>query len=100
MEVPEWGTQVHGTVHPGSGVEETSISGRGGEGGHRQGFQCLWAPPVDGDLLPIPGEGDIGGRRQLDGGGTEFDKGEGGMEEDEKDLHQGVGRDASIRIFI
>ena len=68
MEGPEWDTQVHGTVHPGRGAEETAASGGGGEGGHHQDFQCLWAPPGDGDFLKIPGAGDINGGRRLDGG--------------------------------
>ena len=65
VEGPEWGAQVQGTVHQGSGVEETAICGGGGEGGHCQGFQRLWAPPGDGDLLQIPGTGDIGVVRRL-----------------------------------
>ena len=66
-------------VHLGSGEEETTIIGRGGEGGHRQGFHPLWAPPVDGDLLQIPGAGDIGNVRQLAGGGEELGPGEEGL---------------------
>ena len=31
---PEWDAQAHGTFHSGSGAEETSISGRRGEGDH------------------------------------------------------------------
>ena len=57
-----------------------AISGIGGEVGHRQGFQRLWAPPGDGDLLQIPGAGDIGDGRQLDGGGEELGPGEEGLE--------------------
>ena len=64
--------QAHGTVHPGSGAEETEISGGGGEGVHRQVFQRLWVPPGYGDLLQIPGAGDIGGRRLLAGGGEKL----------------------------
>ena len=56
-------------VQPGRGAEETAIIGGGGEGFHQQGFQRLWAPPGDGDILQIPGTVDICGRRQLDGGG-------------------------------
>ena len=41
----------------------------GGEGGNRQGSQFPWVPPGDGELLPIPGTGDIAGGRQLVGGG-------------------------------
>ena len=69
MEVPEWDAQVHGTVHPGSGAEETAIRGGVGEGVHRQGFQSLWDLPGDDDLLQIPGAGDIGGVLRLARGG-------------------------------
>ena len=55
----EWHTQTHGTVQPGIGAEETEISGIEGEVGHCQGFQRLWAPPGDGDLLQIPGGGGV-----------------------------------------
>ena len=79
MEGPEWDTQVHGTVHPGSGAEETAISGGGGEGGHCQGFQRLWAPPGDGDLLQIPGADYLGGVRRLAGGGEELGPGKEGL---------------------
>ena len=65
-------TQAHDTVHPGSGAEETEISGVGGEGSRRPGFQRLWAPPGDGDILQIPRAGDIGGGQQLTGGGEEL----------------------------
>ena len=62
-------------MHSGSGAEETEISGRGGEGGHRQGFQRLWDPPGDGDLLQIPGAGDLGNGRKLSGSGDELGPG-------------------------
>ena len=39
------------------------------EGGHHQGFQRRWALPGDGDLLQIPGMGDLGNRKLLAGGG-------------------------------
>ena len=80
MEVPELYAQAHGTVQSGRGAEETAISGRGGEGGNRQGFKLLWAPPGDGDLHQIPGAGDIGDRRRLDIGGEELGPGEEGLE--------------------
>ena len=57
-----------------------AISGGGGEGGHRQGFQCLCATPVDGYLLQIPVAGDIGGIRLLAGGGEEIGPGKEGLE--------------------
>ena len=71
-EGPEWDEQAHNTVQTGSRVEETEISGRGGEVGHHQGFQRLWAPPGDGDLLQIPGMGDLSGRQRLAGGGEKL----------------------------
>ena len=80
VEGPEWDAQDHGTVHSGSGAEETEISSRRGEGGHRQGFQSLWAPPGDGDLLQIPGAVDIGDRQQLAGGDEELGLGKDGFE--------------------
>ena len=51
MEGPEWDAQTNIIMQPGSGAEETAIIGGGGEGGHHQGFQRLWEPPGDGDLL-------------------------------------------------
>ena len=63
VEGPECDAQTHSTVQPGSGTEMTEISGRGGEGGHHQGFQILWASPGDGDLLQIPGTGNLVGIR-------------------------------------
>ena len=59
LEVPEWDAHAHGKMHSGSGAEETAISDGEGEGGHHQGFQRLWAPPGDGDLLQIPRAGDL-----------------------------------------
>ena len=72
MEGPEWDAQAHVTVNLGSGAEETTIISRGGEGGHRQGFQRLWAPPGDGDFLQMPRVGDLGDGRRLAGGGKEL----------------------------
>ena len=60
VEVPEWDAPANGTMHSGSGAEETSFSGGIGEGGHLQSFQSLWDTPVDGDLLQIPRAGDLG----------------------------------------
>ena len=51
---------MHSTVKMGSGEEATALISRGGEGVHRQVIQHLWEPPGDGDLLPIPGTGDLG----------------------------------------
>ena len=87
-------------MHSGSGEEETAIIGGGREGGHRQGFQRLWAPPGDGDLLQIPRAGDLGDIRQLAGGGEELGPGEDGVEEDVEHTQQG-GSDASgVRIIF
>ena len=80
MEGPEWDAQTHGTLHSVIGAEATDISGGGGEGGHHQGFQRLWAPPGDGDLLQISGAGDLGDGQQLDIGGEELGMGEEGLE--------------------
>ena len=52
---------------------------RRGGGRSPLGKQRLWAIPGDGDLLPIPGEGDLGGGRKFSGGGIEFGKDKGGM---------------------
>ena len=80
MEGPEWDTQVHGTVHLESGAEETAIISGGGEGGNHQGFQSLWEPPGYGNLLQVPGAGDLGGGQQLAGSGEELDPGKEGLE--------------------
>ena len=69
VEVPEWDAPVHIAVQKGSREEVTALGGGGGEGGHLQGIQRLWAPPVDDELPPIPMTGDIGRRQQLAGGG-------------------------------
>ena len=100
MEGPEWDALTHSTVQMGSGEEVMVIISRGGEGGHRQGFQLLWDPPGDGDLLQIPGTGDLGGRRRLDGGGKELVPGAGGMEEDDANFWQGGGGAAGVRLIF
>ena len=101
MEGPEWDAQAHGTMHLGSGAEETAISGEGGgEVGRRQGFLCIWAPLRDGDLLQIPRVGDLGDGRRLSFGGEELGPGKGGVEEDVAYHHQG-GSDASgVRLIL
>ena len=77
-----------------------AISGIGGEGGHRKGFQRLWVLPVDGDLLQIPGMGDIGGRRQLTGSGEELVLGKSSLEKDDAHPQQvGVGAAGVWIIF-
>ena len=72
VEGPDWDAQTHCTVQPGSIAEETAIGSGGGEGGHRQGFQRLWAPPGDGDLLQITGTVDLGRVQRLAGGGEKL----------------------------
>ena len=69
MGCPEWYSQAHCTVRPGSGAEETGISGGGGEVDHRHGFHRLWSPPGDGDLLQIPGGVDLVGVSLMAGSG-------------------------------
>ena len=53
---------MHSAVQEVSGEEATALGGRGGELGHLQVMQRLWAPPGDGGLLPIPGAGDVSKR--------------------------------------
>ena len=71
-----------------------------GEGGHRQGFQCLLENPGDGDLLPIPGTGDLGGRRKLARGGKELVPSKGGMEEDDTNHQQGGGGATGVPLLF
>ena len=100
MEGPEWDAQAYIAVKPGSGAEDTAINGRRGEVGHRQGFKRLWDTPGDGDLLQIPGTGDIGGRRRLVGGGEVLVPGKGGLEEDGAHPQQGGGSAVGVRILF
>ena len=88
------------TVQLGCGAEETEISGGGGEGGQLQVFQRLWAPLRDGDLLQIPGTGDLGGGRRLSDGGEELVPGKDGLEEDIVNTQQGGGGAAGVRILF
>ena len=67
-------------MHRGSGAEETAISGGGVKVGHCPGFQRLWVPPGDGDLLQIPGEGDLESGQRLTGSGEELGSGKEGLE--------------------
>ena len=78
----------------------TALGGGGGGGGHLQVAQRLWASPGDGDLLLIPGVGDLGGGQRLAGGGQEFVTGEGSVEDDELNPQQGGGGAAGVRIFL
>ena len=80
MKGPKWDAQAHVTVHSGSRAEETAIIGGRGEGGHRQGFHRIWAPPEDGELLIIPGVGNLSDRLRLAGGGEELGPGKDGLE--------------------
>ena len=100
MESPEWDAQVHGTMHLGIGSEEMAFIGRGGEGGHYQRFQRLWAPPGDGDLLQIARTGDIGDGRLLPGGGEELGLGKDGVEEDIADTHHGGSNALGVRLLF
>ena len=61
VEFTERDALAHSTVQ--EGIREESITlGVGREAGHHlQVIQRLLAPPVDGELLPIPGAGDIEG---------------------------------------
>ena len=76
------------------------LGNRGGAGGNIHVIQRLWAPPGDGELLPIPGEGDLGGGRRLAVSSQEFVKGEGGVEEDDNNPHHKGGGAAGVRIFL
>ena len=100
MDVTEQDAPAHRAVKWGRGVEVTALGGGGETGGHLQRIQRLWAPPGDGDLLPITGEDDLGGGRRLVGGGQELVTGEGGVEENEKNSQQGGGGAAGVQIFI
>ena len=100
MEVPEWDALTHSTVQMRSRAEATEISSGGGEGGHRRGFQRVWAPPGDGDLLQLPKVGDLGDGRRLASSGEELGLVEDGVEEDDAHSQQG-GSDASgVRIVF
>ena len=59
-------------MQPGHGEEETTIIRVGVAGYQYQGFQRLWAPPGDGEILQIPGTSDLGGRKRLDDSGEGF----------------------------
>ena len=100
MEVTEWDAPVNSAVQKRSREEATALDRGGGEEGHRQGIQRLWAPPGYGDLLPIPGTGDLRGGQQLAGGSQELVLGEGGVEEDDENPHQGGGGDTGVWIFL
>ena len=100
VEATEWDELVHSALQDGSVEEATALDGGGGDGGHLQVTQSLWAPPGDGDLLLIPGTGDLGVRRRLAGGGQELILGKGGVEEEYENPQQGGGGAAGVRIFL
>ena len=56
--------------------------------------------PGDGEILQIPGTGDIGGRRRLSGGGEELFPGKGGLEENGTHPQKGGGGTAGVRILF
>ena len=70
------------------------------KGRHLKGVQSLWMPPLDGDLLQIPGENDLSGEWWQTGGGLEYIKVKGGVEEDDEDPHKGGGGSVGVRIFL
>ena len=80
VEFPEWDAKGHGPIQLGSRAEEMAIIGIGGEGVQHQVFQRIWEPPGDGDLLQIPGVGNLVNRRQLAGSGEELVPGKEGLE--------------------
>ena len=45
VEVTEWNALAQITVQDGIRAEGAVLGGGGGEGGHLQGIQRLWAPP-------------------------------------------------------
>ena len=61
VDVAEWDSPAHSAVKEGGGAEAAELGGEGGAGSHLQGIQRLYSTPGYGELLPIPGEGDIGG---------------------------------------
>ena len=60
--VPDRIAPSHSAVQEGGGAEAMEFGGIVGEGSNFKGIQRLWAPPLDGYLLQIPGESDIGPR--------------------------------------
>ena len=81
MSVFEWDASAHCAMQEGGGVKATAPDSRRGEGGHIQGFQCIWTPPEDGDIFQILEAGDLSGGRQLAGGSQKPGKGAGGVAE-------------------
>ena len=77
-----------------------TLGGGGGSDSHFKVIQELWVSPGDGDLLMIHEVGDIGSGLKVAGGGWEFVKGEGRLEEDDKNHQQGGGGVVGVHIFL
>ena len=76
------------------------ISEGGGEGIHRKGFQNLWMPPGDGDLIKIPRTDDLGSGKRLTSSGEELVLGKDSLEEDVAHPQQGRGGATGVRILF
>ena len=100
MKFTERDAPAHIAVYEGSKEEAKVLDGGGILGGHLQGIQRLWEPPGDSELLLIPGASDLGGRQQLAGGGQKCFIDKGGVEEDDKNPHQGGGGSVGVRLFL
>ena len=100
MAVSERDAFSHGAMKEGGGSEVTALGRKGGECGHIQGIQLVWAPPGYGDLLQIPGEGDIGGGRVLAKCGQKPGEGAGSVAEDNKNHQQGGGGSVFVPPFL
>ena len=87
-------------MHLRSGEEETAISGGGGEGGHRQGFQRLCATPGDDELLQITRAGALGNIRRLVGSGEELGTGKDDVEENAAVNQQRGSNASSVRLLF
>ena len=46
-------------MQEGGGAKDMVPGSGGGVGGHIQGIQCVWTPPLDGDLFQILGGCDL-----------------------------------------
>ena len=60
VAVPEPDAPLHATVQEVGIAEATALGRGGGKGSHLKGVQFLCTPPLDGDLLQIPGESYLG----------------------------------------
>ena len=61
VAVPEWEAPAHSAAQEWGGAEAMALGGGAGKGGNLKCVQRLWSLPLDGDLIHIPGEIDIGG---------------------------------------